>query len=107
MDKPGHMLRCLRSTYEAIDDAGNDISEWPAKAADEIERLADALMERERDARRYRWLRSRDLDTITKGGIFAGITPFNVVLNGTDLDREIDAAMLKTPNAMYPADSAG
>ena len=52
-----------------------------------------------RDAARYRWLRERDLDTITKGGVFAGMTPENVVLNGSDLDKAIDAAMLKAPNA--------
>lgn len=49
------------------------------------------------DAARYRWLRARDLDTISRGGVFAGMTPQNIVLNGDDLDREIDAAM--TPNA--------
>lgn len=48
-----------------------------------------------RDAARYRWLRSRDLDTISKGGVFAGMTPQNVVLSGSDLDREIDAAMAR------------
>ncbi len=54
--------------------------------ADEIERLRI-------DAARYRWLRSRDLDTISKGGVFAGMTPENVILNEEDLDRAIDAAM--------------
>ena len=46
-----------------------------------------------RDAARYRWLRERDLDTIDAGGVFAGQTPQNLVLNGEDLDRAIDAAM--------------
>lgn len=50
------------------------------------------------DAARYNFLRERDLDTITKGGVFAGMTPRNVVLNGADLDAAVDAAMLKTPN---------
>lgn len=45
------------------------------------------------DAMRYRWLRDRDVDTIDKGGIFAGMTPKNVVLNGAELDAAIDAAM--------------
>ncbi|WP_201274069.1 hypothetical protein [Microvirga brassicacearum] len=45
------------------------------------------------DAARYRFLRSRDLDTIDKGGVFAGRTPENTVLNGEDLDRAVDAAM--------------
>lgn len=45
------------------------------------------------DANRYRWLRARDLDTITVGGVFAGATPDNVVLNGEDLDAAVDAAL--------------
>jgi len=45
------------------------------------------------DASRYRYLRSRNLDTIGQGGVFAGMTPENVVLNGADLDQAIDAAM--------------
>ncbi|MDH0639058.1 hypothetical protein N5D52_19155 [Pseudomonas sp. GD03860] len=47
------------------------------------------------DAGRYRWLRSRDLDEISKGGVFAGMTPDNLVLNEDTLDREIDATMAK------------
>lgn len=42
---------------------------------------------------RYKWLRSRDVDTIRQGGVFAGVTPDNLVINGEDLDRHIDAAM--------------
>lgn len=45
------------------------------------------------DAGRYRWLRSRDLETISKGGVFAGMTPDNLVLNEETLDHAIDAAM--------------
>lgn len=48
----------------------------------------------ERDAARYRWLRERDLDAIHEGGVFAGMTPKNVVLNGVDLDAAIDRALL-------------
>lgn len=47
----------------------------------------------ERDAARYRWIRARDLDTIERGGVFAGLVPDNLVLNGEDLDEAIDAAM--------------
>lgn len=47
----------------------------------------------ERDAARYRWLRERDLETIKLGGVFAGLTPDNMVLNGEDLDDAIDSAM--------------
>lgn len=45
------------------------------------------------DAARYRWLRARDLETLNQGGVFAGLTPMNVVLNGADLDQAIDAAI--------------
>jgi len=47
------------------------------------------------DAGRYRWLRSRDLETISQGGVFAGLTPDNLVLNEETLDQAIDAAMTK------------
>lgn len=53
---------------------------------DEVERLRT-------DAARYRWLRERDLETISRGGVFAGMTPENIVLNLEDLDAEIDAAI--------------
>ncbi|MEE2492734.1 ead/Ea22-like family protein [Pseudomonas aeruginosa] len=52
----------------------------------EVERLRT-------DAARYRWLRERDLETIRRGGVFAGMTPENIVLNLEDLDAEIDAAI--------------
>ena len=45
------------------------------------------------DAARYRWLRSRDLETISQGGVFAGMTPQNVILNEDDLDQAVDAAI--------------
>ena len=41
--------------------------------------------------RRYLQLRSADIEAIQKGGIFAGITPDNVVVNGEDLDQALDA----------------
>lgn len=45
------------------------------------------------DALRYRYLRGRDLDTIGASGVFAGLTPENVVINGDDLDARVDAAL--------------
>ncbi|MDV2645732.1 ead/Ea22-like family protein, partial [Pseudomonas aeruginosa] len=39
-----------------------------------------------KDAARYRWLRERDLETIRQGGVFAGMTPENIVLNLEHLD---------------------
>lgn len=49
-----------------------------------------------KDAARYQWLRSRDLLTVQSGGVFAGKTPDNVVLNGVDLDEEIDSLIAST-----------
>ena len=46
-----------------------------------------------RDGRRYRWLRSRDVETIYSGGIFVGKSPENLVLADIQLDAAIDAAM--------------
>lgn len=45
------------------------------------------------DANRYRFLKMADVNAISAGGIFAGMTPDNVVLNGADLDEAIDAAL--------------
>ncbi|WP_177477853.1 hypothetical protein [Pseudomonas sp. GW531-T4] len=53
--------------------------------------VADA---QRKDAERYQWLRERDLETLHRGGVFAGQTPQNMVLNGKDLDDAIDAAKL-------------
>lgn len=55
-----------------------------------LSRLVDA---ERTDAARYQWLRERDLETISHGGVFAGKTPDNLILNGDDLDRAIDAAI--------------
>lgn len=52
-----------------------------------------------RDASRYRWLRSRDVETIHQGGVFAGVTPDNLVINGEDLDRRVDEAMASSATA--------
>jgi hypothetical protein len=58
---------------------------------------------------RYAYLRSRPVDTIAldRGGVFAGMVPQKLVLNGSDLDAEIDKAM--TPDwaeATAPASKA-
>ncbi|MDW9227040.1 hypothetical protein C7S15_1607 [Burkholderia cepacia] len=54
--------------------------------------LLDRMEAAELDAARYRYLRERPLDAVSAGGVFAGKTPDNVVLNGADLDAAIDAA---------------
>lgn len=45
------------------------------------------------DAARYRFLRDASVEAIREGGIFVGVTPANIVVNGEDLDTHVDAAM--------------
>lgn len=68
-------------------------------SADVVDRLRLRVAELERETARYQWLRARDLGTVYQGGVFAGMTPDNVVLNGEDLDSAIDAAMAKEGDA--------
>lgn len=53
------------------------------------------------DAMRYQVLRQADLDTIQNGGLFAGLTPDNMVINGVDLDERVDA-VIHTRKAVTP-----
>jgi len=53
-------------------------------------KIIEHIKQLEADAARYKYLRDRDLDAIAKGGLFAWMTPDNVVVNGDDLDVEID-----------------
>lgn len=46
-----------------------------------------------RNAARYLVLRRSDLDTIHNGGLFAGLTPENIVVNGHELDVLVDAVI--------------
>lgn len=46
-----------------------------------------------KDAERYQVLRQANIDTIHNGGLFAGLTPDNVVINGCDLDDRTDAVI--------------
>jgi len=100
MNKPGQMLKSLRQIDRAYDAAGYDLSSWPGAAAAEIEHLADALMERERDARRYRWLREEG--------------PMNFWMNNgrditcaEELDQAIDRAMMDSMAATNIVFSSG
>ncbi|EQB8433784.1 hypothetical protein ACYUS1_005230 [Pseudomonas aeruginosa] len=74
----------ISSAWELFDSAANPKA--ILKLIAEVEHLR-------KDAARYRWLRERDLETIRQGGVFAGMTPENIVLNQEDLDAEIDAAL--------------
>ena len=47
----------------------------------------------------YRYLRERNLESVYEGGVFAGLTPDNVVLSGEDLDAAIREAIATQPAA--------
>lgn len=56
----------------------------------------------------YQYLRDRPLDAMHLGGVFAGQTPDNLVLNGEDLDAAIlDAIRSRTPSKETGADLSG
>lgn len=63
--------------------------EWGPEVAELCKQTGDT----EQNAARYRWLRERDLDTISQGGVFAGQMPEKMALNGEDLDQAVDEAM--------------
>ncbi len=105
MRRLGHAV--MDRIAEHTKDAGGPLEDWtPAECPSEvIDDLVDMIESLQAcgakpaadvlaDAERYRWLRARDLDTIHKGGVFAGMTPDNVVLNGEDLDNAVDVARL-------------
>lgn len=71
---------------EALVGAAQSIRDEWRKDQIEVEALR-------KNSDRYQWLRGRDLETIHRGGVFAGHTPRNVVLNGDDLDQAIDQAI--------------
>ena len=61
-------------------------------------RLSD-MPTQDRDAMRYQWLRSKDVETVHQGGVFGGQTPENVVLSEGDLDAAIDREMIAAGKA--------
>ena len=63
-------------------------------AAERILRQQEEIVRLSVDAARYNYLRSQKIDTIHGGGVFAGVTPANVVINGQDLDSMVDNARL-------------
>jgi hypothetical protein len=80
---------CVLIWIEKVATKNTRLEQENAALKTEVERLR-------KDAERYRWLRDRDLETIHNGGVFAGRTPDNMVVNGDDLDLDIDAAMKET-----------
>ncbi|MBX9831966.1 MAG: hypothetical protein K2X78_02855 [Burkholderiaceae bacterium] len=79
-----HGIRAFVRTYDGL-------TIEASQEAEHIAALIATSAQAGRYAERYAWMRDRDLSTIHQGGVFAGKTPENVVLNGDDLDAAIDA----------------
>ena len=91
------MTRCIKGAREGVveqvdgpDDVSN-LEYWSPSFPVYAATPAPAAVVR--NAQRYEYLRERDLETIKHGGVFAGLTPDNLVLNGEDLDAAIDACL--------------
>jgi len=78
----------LKSAKEVLDPYRAKIRELETK----VEKLRTERDAATADAERYRWLRSRDLETVYDGGVFVGKTPDNFVLNFEDCDHAVDSA---------------
>lgn len=85
-----HIRQCLRRMNPVL---GSELA-GAAAIEQELRALEQVLVQQAEDSTRYRWLRERDLGVIHDGGVFAGVTPDNVVLNGEDLDAAIDSSLL-------------
>ena len=112
VDSNGHSAKMLKATHDLMRALGSRMEaklEDAAKAhccvspvcGDSCCDCNGALPQEmvRKYAKRYAYLRERSLDAIKSGGVFAGMTPDNVVLNGGDLDAAIDAALDLSFNA--------
>ncbi len=87
------VLGALDAPENVLDNASDAANGVPLRHETLLPFFAEDYEALRKDAARYRWLRERDLETISRGGVFAGMTPKNIVLNLEDLDAEIDAAI--------------
>lgn len=86
-----NLINQIADLLEDCDSIPNDLDDQAVDVINECQLEASAEDENALFAARYRFLRERDLETISQGGVFAGMTPDNVVLNGEDLDQAVDA----------------
>ncbi|UQS91692.1 hypothetical protein M5C90_10660 [Pseudomonas chlororaphis subsp. piscium] len=82
-------------TYTTSSEAEDLLAATSLEFGERLEALEQERDILRKDAERYQWLRERDLETLHRGGVFAGQTPQNIVLNGETLDEAIDAAISK------------
>ncbi|WP_047933269.1 hypothetical protein [Pseudomonas putida] len=100
--------RCLRIRAKELAAQAIEERDQKAKLFDEAQAISielgyrnvsTAIKALRKDAERYRVLRQADVDTIHNGGLFAGLTPDNVVINGLDLDIHTDAVIASRKEA--------
>lgn len=87
------LINAISDVLEDSDSLPEGTEDWVIDVINECANEASTENTTARDAARYRYLRERDLETINQGGVFAGMTPENVVLNGEDLDQACDAGL--------------
>lgn len=87
------LINAISDVLEDSDSLPEGTEDWVIDVMNECATEASTENTTARDAARYRYLRERDLETINQGGVFAGMTPENVVLNGEDLDQACDAGL--------------
>lgn len=100
--------RCLRLRAKQLARCAAEERDQKVKQFDEAQaitiefgyhNISTAIKALRKDAERYRVLRQADVDTIHNGGLFAGLTPDNVVINGLDLDIHTDAVIASRKEA--------
>ena len=74
-----------------LGDLALDPDRWNTRPTEDA--LRSEVETPRKDAERYRYLRERPVDTIEKGGVFAGKVPENLIINLEDLDHHVDAAI--------------
>jgi len=94
--------RCLKTREKQLARWAEEERDQKVKLFDEAQAItielgyrnvATAIKALRKDAERYRVLRQADVDTIHNGGLFAGLTPDNIVINGIELDIHTDAVI--------------
>ncbi len=85
------LINAIANVVEECDAIPDGIEDWAVDIMNDCQAAAQAEDTNALNAARYHYLRDRDLETISNGGVFAGMTPDNVVLNGEDLDKAVDA----------------
>ncbi|MBD8671667.1 hypothetical protein [Pseudomonas lurida] len=87
-------LECQDASFQPQYDAEFEKAATPGavwRLIEEFEALIAENRTLHKNAERYLVLRQADVDTIQNGGLFAGLTPDNIVINGHDLDDRVDA----------------